>query len=237
MQNKAGKGERKGGKHVGGMNRFTNFSNGSSFLASVVHCSPQHSSPKPRPGSPPSSDPVISSVTQAETWHLMLGWNFFSFPPGAEEVEKTLRQQAKQQRPQPPLCFFSCLLPPVCLARPSHESDRSRLLWPLYRHKDSIEMHSEREREGGRERASERDRASLPLITTLFLQPCTSSLFHPLLFLFFFFFFFNFLLSRVAADPPPSWSYNNVTNHNSVSWGTQDHLGPWLASWLWTSQY
>lgn len=121
--------------------------------------------------------------------------------------------------------FFFLLSSPMCLARPSHESDRSGVLWPLYRYKDSIEVQGERERERENEPSTHHNTLSSALHFLPFPPPLV----------FFVFFFLNFLLLRVVVDPPPSWSYINVTNHNSARWETQDHLGPWLASWLWTS--
>lgn len=116
-----------------------------------------------------------------------VGLELFSFPPGAEEVEKTFREQAKQQLPQPPM-FFSRFLPPVCLARPSHESDRSGVLWPLYRYKDSIEIQGERGRERERAFHSSQHPFFSPALPPFSTPSC---------------FFFNFLLLRVGVDPPP----------------------------------
>lgn len=58
-----------------------------------------------------------------------VGLELFSFLSEAEEGEKTFKEQAKQQLPQPPpMFFFLGFFPPVCFARPSHESDRSGVL-------------------------------------------------------------------------------------------------------------
>lgn len=96
-----------------GWTRFTNFSNGSSFLAHCCSLFLKTLSPKPRPGSRTRSDRVISSVTQAETWHLLLGWNFFLFLQEQRRWGKLLENKQSSNRPNPPHVFFLAFFPRV----------------------------------------------------------------------------------------------------------------------------
>lgn len=87
------------------------------------------------------ADRIISSVTRAETWHLKMGWNFiFSFffrsSVGGENFFSLSFVKGGPTPLALPLGFSLC----VSLTLSSHESDRSGALWPLYRHKDCIEI-------------------------------------------------------------------------------------------------
>lgn len=140
----------------------------------------------------------------------MLGWNFFLFLQEQRRWRKLLENKQSSNHPNPP-CFFLAFFP-LCVSLDLHMKVIDLGFCDLFI--DTKTALRSKEKEGERENEPSTHHNTLSSVLHFLPFP------PPLVF------FLNFLLLRVVVDPPPSWSYINVTNHNSVSWETQDHLGP-----------
>lgn len=134
------------------MHRFTNFSQGSSFVSAVVHCSSLRklfSKPPSRPTNPPLRPSNLIGHTGRNVT-LYDGLELFSFPPRVGEVEKTFRERAVLLLPQPPNVFF-LLSSPVCVSLDLHMKVIDLVFYDLFI--DTKTALRSGEKEGERERA------------------------------------------------------------------------------------